>query len=86
MIDRPAALERQHYVVDPNARFYRIARTQPWHTDPGPQAMSKARTGSVESAETACGTAVRGDAVDIAEIVRTRAGGTTHKAPGDWRA
>jgi hypothetical protein len=86
VIARPAGLERQHYVVDPNARFYRITRNQPQQTGPGPQAMSKTRTSSVEGEKTAYGMAACGDAVDIAEVVRTRAGRATHDAPRDWRA
>ena len=86
MITRPAALENQRYVVDPNARLYRIIRTQPSQTGPGPQAMSESRTGSVGSAGTVHGTAVRGAAVDIAGIVRTRAGSTIREAPGVWWA
>jgi len=45
------------------------------------QAMSENRTGSVEREETVYGMAACGDAVDIAEIVRTRAGSTIHKSP-----
>jgi hypothetical protein len=85
VIARPAARERQRYVFDPNARFYRITRSQPWHTGPKAQAMSESRTGSVGSAGTVYGTAVRGDAVDFAEIVRTRAGSTAYKATSGWQ-
>jgi hypothetical protein len=85
VITRPAGLERQHYVVDPNARFYRITRTQPSHTGPGAQAMSESRTGSCGSAGTVFGMAACGDAVDIAEIVRTPAGSTACKATRAWQ-
>jgi hypothetical protein len=48
--------------------------------------MSKNQTGSVDGEETVYGMAGRGDAVDIAEIVRTRAGSTIRKAPKVRRA